>query len=62
MTVAVHVTVLAPPRPASLHCDTPVTGVAELVVVPGGHTAPPVHWTVVTIVADPVGVLGVAGL
>jgi len=55
VTVAVHVTVLAAPRPVPLHWSICVTGVGEVVVVPDGQTADPVHWAVVTIVAMPVG-------
>lgn len=62
MTVTVQVTVLAPPRPASLHWLIVVTGVVEVVVPPTGHTAAPVHAIVVAIIAVPVGFVGVAGL
>ena len=55
VTVASQVTVLAAPRPASLHWLMSVTGVGEVVVVPAGQTADPVHSYVVTIVAWPVG-------
>lgn len=58
----VQVTVLAPPRPAPLHWLTLVTGFVEVVVRPVGHSADPVHEIVVTIVAKPVGLFGVAGL
>ncbi len=61
-TVAVQVTVLAPPRPALLHWLTTVTGVVEVVVPPVGQTADPVHMIVVTIDAKPIGWLGVAAL
>lgn len=62
MTVEVHVTVLAPPRPAPLHWLTPVTGVVEVVVPDEGQTAEPVQLMSVTIVARPVGRSGVAAL
>jgi hypothetical protein len=62
VTVAVHVTVLAPPSPEPLHWSISVIGVDEVVVPPVGHCADPVHEIVVTIVAEPVGVFGVAGL
>ena len=59
MTVTSQVTVLAPPRPVPLHWSMFVTGVVDVVVLPVGHAddpvADPVHWTVVTIVARPVG-------
>jgi hypothetical protein len=55
VTVTVQVTVLAPPRPASLHWVITVTGVVEVVVAPVGQTAEPVHMMLVTIVAKPVG-------
>ena len=62
VTVTVHVTVLAPPRPALLHWVITVMGVVEVVVPPVGQMAEPVHEMVVTIVASPVGRPGVAGL
>ena len=63
MTVTVQVTVLAPVLPASLHCVISVIGVVEVSVVsPFGQMAPPVHMMVVTIVAMPIGLSGVAGL
>ena len=62
VTVAVQVTVLAPPRPEMLHCVMLVTGVVELVVPPTAQMAAAGHETVVTIVAEPVGWLGVAAL
>ena len=62
VTVAVHVTVLAPPSPAPLHWLTPVIGVVEVIVDPVGQSAEPVQLSVVTIVARPVGVAGVAAL
>lgn len=62
VTVAVQVTVLAPPRPEMLHCVMLVTGVVELVVPPTAQMAAAEHETVVTIVAEPVGWLGVAAL
>jgi hypothetical protein len=62
VTVTVQVTVLAPPSPEPLHWSTSVTGVAEVVVRPVGHFADPVHEIVVTIVAEPIGVFGVAAL
>jgi hypothetical protein len=60
VTVASQVTVLAPPSPAELHCVIPVTGTAEVVLPPVGHTAEPVHEMIVTMVAKPVGAPGVA--
>lgn len=62
VTVAVQVTVLAPPRPELLHCVILVTGVVELVVTPTGQFAAAGHERVVAIVAEPVGWLGVAAL
>ena len=62
MTVTVQVTVLAPPRPALLHCVITVIGTSEVTVPPTGQTADPVHTIEVTTVARPVGVPGVAGL
>lgn len=62
VTVAVQVTVLAPPRPASSHWVIPVTGTAEVVVPLFGHDAEPVQEISVAIVADPVGSAGVAAL
>lgn len=62
MTDAVQVTVLAPPRPAALHCEIPVTGVVEVVLVSPGHTVAPVQVLVTTIEAEPFGTVGVAGL
>ncbi len=62
MTEAVQVTVAAPPTPALLHWLITVTGVVEVVVPPVGQTADPVHMIVVTIVARPIGWLGVAAL
>ncbi len=62
MTVTVHVTVLAPPSPTLLHWLITVIGVVEVVVLPVGQTADPVHMISVTIVARPVGRSGVAGL
>ena len=63
VTVAVQVTVLAPPRPEPLHWLMSVTGSVENVVPePGTQMAEPVQLTVVTIVASPVGVAGVAAL
>jgi len=62
VTVTVQSTVLAPPSPALLHWLITVTGVVEVVVPPEGQIAEPVQLVVVTIVAKPVGLLGVAGL
>ncbi|MHB1534868.1 MAG: hypothetical protein ACYC1D_09730 [Acidimicrobiales bacterium] len=62
VTVTVHVTVLAPPSPDVLHWSMSVTGDGDVVVLPGGHAAEPVQEMVVTIVADPVGSVGVAAL
>ena len=62
MTVTVQVTVLAPPSPAMSHWVTAVTGTAEVVVPLVGHTADPVHVFWVTMVAKPVGTVGVAAL
>ncbi len=62
VTVTVHVTVLAPPGPASLHWVMLVTGNIDVVVLPGGQAAEPVQETVMTMVADPFGWLGAAGL
>lgn len=66
MTVTVQFTVLAPLSPALLHCVMSVTGVVDVVVPPVGQAADPVadpvQEMVVTIVAVPVGILGVAAL
>ncbi|GAC1530497.1 MAG: hypothetical protein NVS3B12_05140 [Acidimicrobiales bacterium] len=62
MIVAVQVTVLAPPRPAMLHSVTPVTGIVDVVVPPVGQPTEAVQVIIVTMVAKPVGVPGVAGL
>jgi hypothetical protein len=65
VTVAVHVIVLAPPRPALSHWVIPVTGLVDVVVPPVGQTAEPVQLTWVTIVAPAptgVGALGSAAL
>lgn len=62
MTVASQVTVLAPPSPALLHWVTPVTGTADDVLPPVGQTADPVQAMIVTMVAEPVGSVGVAAL
>jgi hypothetical protein len=65
VTVAVHVTVLAPPRPALLHWVIPVTGLVDVVVPPVGQTAEPVQVIWVTTVAPGptgVGALGSAAL
>ena len=62
VTVAVHVTVLAPPSPAMLHWLIEVTGVVDDVDIPGPQLAEPVQLSVVTIDAEPVGIAGVAGL
>lgn len=62
VTVAVQVTVLAAPSPEVLHWVTLLTGVVEVVVPPAGQLAAAGHDTAVTIVARPVGWLGVAAL
>lgn len=62
VTVAVHVTVLAPPRPAVLHWSMPDTGVLDVMVPAVGQTAEPVQLMIVTIVAKPVGESGVDAL
>ncbi|GAC1593053.1 MAG: hypothetical protein NVS3B21_13580 [Acidimicrobiales bacterium] len=45
-----------------LHCVTPVTGIVDVVVPPTGQPTDAVQLIVVTIVAKPVGVAGVAAL
>jgi hypothetical protein len=62
VTVAVQVTVLAPPRPEALHWVIPVTGSTEVVVPLVPHTTGAVQAMSVAIVADPVGSAGVAAL
>jgi len=62
VTVAVQVTVLAPPRPEALHWVIPVTGFTELVVLEIPHTTGAVQAMSVVIVANPVGSAGVAAL
>jgi len=62
VTVAVQVTVLAPPRPEALHWVIPVTGSTEVVVPVLPHTTGAVQAMSVVIVAWPVGSVGVAAL
>lgn len=62
VTVAVQVTVLAPPRPEALHWVIPVTGFTELVALEIPHTTGAVQAMSVVIVANPVGSAGVAAL
>jgi len=62
VTVTSQVTWLAPPGPAKLHWLIDVIGVADVVVVPGGQESAALHTMVVTIVAVPVGTVGVAAL
>jgi hypothetical protein len=62
VTVAVQVTVLAPPRPEASHWVIPVTGSTEVVVPVVPHTTGAVQAMSVVIVADPVGSAGVAAL
>jgi len=62
VTVAVQFTVLALPRPELSHWVIDVTGAVEVIVPPTGQFAAAGHERVVTIVAEPVGWLGVAAL
>ena len=64
VTVTVQVTVPAPPVSTLLHWLILVIGVVEISVKTplGPQDADPVHEISVTIVANPVGLLGVAAL
>jgi hypothetical protein len=59
VTLTVHATVLAPPRPEASHWVILVTGSADVVVPGVVHTAGSAQ--VIVIVASPVGSLGVPG-
>lgn len=63
MTVTVQVTVLAPTLAMLLHWLITVIGVLDVCSPPTStQSAPPLHWTLVTIVASPIGLEGLAAL